>query len=154
MSGGVSRRPTRIAAIAFGVFVFLGISFMLARALTGAGNERALVLDLLRAQARGDAKGVLQLLPQCRELPACASSTSRRVAELHRPGKVEILNFQPSMQLAMSDQIGSARVAWQIERSRKPVVQCVRVHREGPLSGGGTELLSISAPISLEAHCP
>ena len=148
------RRPTRTAAIAFGVFVFLGISFMLARALTGAGNERALVLDVLRAQARGDARAVLELLPECRKLPACVSSTTERVARLKRPGSVEILNFQPSMQLAMSDQVGSARVAWQIERSRSPIVQCVRVRREGPLSGGRTELLAISAPIGREASCP
>ena len=150
----MQRRPARIAAIAFGVFVFLGISFMLARALTATGDERAQVLELLRAQAAGDADEVIRLLPECSKLPACVSSTSARVAKLKRSGEVEILNFQPSVQLALSAQNGSARVAWQIEGSRAPVVQCVHVRREGPLSGGRTELLAISAPVGGEAPCP
>ena len=46
------RRVTLVTAIAFGAFVFLGISFLLARALTGPGVERSQVLDVVRA---GDA---------------------------------------------------------------------------------------------------
>jgi hypothetical protein len=33
------------------------------------------------------------------------------------------------------------------------VVQCVKALREGPLTGGGVELLSISKPIGREASC-
>ena len=35
-----------------------------------------------------------------------------------------------------------------------PVVQCARVQREGPLTGAGAELLSLSDPIPGEADCP
>jgi hypothetical protein len=139
--------------IAFGVFLFLGISLLLARALVGAGNERANVLDVLRAQARGDADAVLRQLPRCARSPTCARVTRERTARLKRPGKVEILNFTPSAQAAFVNQTGTARVAWRTQEKRFPVVQCVVVHREGPLTGGGIELVSLSNPVGLEANC-
>jgi hypothetical protein len=139
--------------IGFLVFVFLGISALLARGLTGAGTERSRVLDLLEAQARGDADAVLAQLPACRAQPACAQVTRDRVAELERPGDVQILTYDPSVQIALTRQTGVGRVAWRAGTSL-PVVQCVRVRRDGPLTGGDVELLSISAPIGGEAHCP
>jgi hypothetical protein len=143
----------RRLGIAFGVFLFLGISFLLARALVGAGNERADVLDVLRAQARGDADAVLERLPKCARSPACTRVTRARTARLRRPGKVEILNYTPSTQAAFVNQTGTARVAWRTQERRFPVVQCVVVRREGPLTGGGVELVSISNPVGLEAGC-
>ena len=143
----------RALAIAFAIFLFLGISALLARGLTGAGSERERVLELLEAQARGDADAVLADLPACRAEPACAQVTRDRVAQLQRPGEVEILTYAPSVRLALTRQIGTGRVAWRAGGSR-PVVQCVRVRRDGPLTGGGVELLSISAPIGGEESCP
>src|SRR3954447_5542505 len=145
------RRP-RTLVIAFFVFVFLGVSFLLARGLTGAGNERSQVLDVLRAQARGDADAVLADLPACRAEPACAQVTRERVAQLRRPGEVEILTYKPSVQVALTRQTGTGRVAWRAGTSL-PVVQCVRVRRDGPLTGGDVELLALSAPIGREASC-
>jgi len=144
-------RP-RTLVIAFFVFVFLGVSFLLARGLTGAGNERSKVLELVRAQARGDAGAVLADLPACRAEPACAQVTRERVAKLRRAGRVQILNYQPSVQVAMTRQTGTGRVAWRAGTSL-PVVQCVRVRRDGPLTGGDVELLAISAPIGRESGC-
>jgi hypothetical protein len=146
------RRVTLITAIAFGTFVFLGISFLLARALTGAGAERSRVLDVVRAEARGDADAVLEQLPACAAEPACARVTRERVAGLKRPGKVEILNYRPSVRVTMTRRSGTGRVAWRAGDSL-PVVQCVKARREGPLTGGGVELLAISKPISLDAGC-
>jgi hypothetical protein len=143
----------RRLAIAFGVFLFLGISFLLARALVGTGNERAVVLDILRAQARGDADAVLKLMPRCADNPTCAHVTRTRTARLRRPGSVEILNYSPSTQAAFTDQTGTARVAWRTQQRRFPVVQCVQVEREGPLTGGGVRVLSLSNPVGLEASC-
>jgi hypothetical protein len=143
----------RRLAIAFGIFVFLGISLLLARSLVGAGNERAAVLDILRAQARGDAAGVLRLMPRCARNRACAEVTRTRTARLRRPGAVEILNFTASTQAAFTDQTGTARVAWRTRDRRFPVVQCLQVEREGPLTGGGVEVLSLSNPVGLEAPC-
>ena len=146
------RRPRNLIVIGFLVFVFLGISALLARGLTGAGNERSRVLELLQAQARGDADAVLADLPACRAEPACAQVTRERTAQLRRPGDVQILNYQPSVQVALTRQTGTGRVAWRAGTST-PVVQCVRVRRDGPLSGGDVELLAISAPIGGEASC-
>jgi len=146
------RRVTLITAIAFGTFVFLGISFLLARALTGSGAERSRVIEVLRAEARGDADAVLARLPACAREPACARVTRERVAGLKRPGEVEILNYRPSVRVTMTRRSGTGRVAWRA-RGSLPVVQCVKVRREGPLTGGGVELLAISKPIGLEAAC-
>lgn len=146
------RRVTLLTVVVFGLFVFLGISFLLARALTGQGAERSRVLEVLRAEARGDAGAVLDRLPACAREPACAQVTRERVAQLERPGKVEILNYRPSVRVTMTRRAGTGRVAWRAGGSL-PVVQCVKVLREGPLTGGGVELLAISKPIGLDASC-
>jgi hypothetical protein len=146
------RRPRNLIVIGFLAFVFVGISLLLARGLTGPGSERSAVLGLLEDQARGDADAVLADLPACGAEPACAQVTRERTARLRRPGGVQILNFQPSVQIALTRQTGTARVAWRAGAAA-PVVQCVRVRRDGPVTGGGVELLSISAPIGLEESC-
>jgi hypothetical protein len=146
---------TRILILAgFGLFVFLGISVMLARALSATGTERARVLELARAQARGDVRAVLARTPACARQPACAAATQAFVARLRRAGEVEILQYRPSVQLPMTRANGTGRVAWRAGASGLPVVQCVRVRRDGPLTGAGVELLSVSAPIGDEASCP
>jgi hypothetical protein len=146
------RRGRTLILIGFAAFLFLGFSALLARALTGAGDERAKVLDLLEAQAAGDAAAVLAEIPACRANPACADVTRTRVAELQRGGRVEILNYQPSVQVALTRRTGLGRVAWRAGSSQ-PVVQCVRVRRDGPLTGSDVELLSISEPIGNDAGC-
>ena len=146
------RSPAFWTVLVFGLFVFLGISFLLARGLTASSTERGRVLELLEAQARGDAGAVLDELPACRAQPACASMSRATTEELRRPGEVEILTYAPSTRLSLTRRTGSARVAWRAGESL-PVVQCVRVRRDGPLTGGGVELLAISAPIGLEAPC-
>ena len=146
------RRTRVIIVLAFAAFLFLGATGLLARALTGAGTERSKVLDLVEAQAAGDAAGALAALPACRAQPACADVVRSRVRELERPGAVEILNSTPSVQVALTRRTGLGRVAWRAGNSL-PVVQCVRVRRDGPLTGAGVELLSISAPIGNEEGC-
>ena len=146
------RRARVIIPVLFGVFVFAGISLLLARGLTGSGTERADVLEVVRAQARGDAGAVLARLPACRREPACAQATRDRVADLRRPGAVQVLTYTPSTRLALTRKTGTGRVAWRAG-SGLPVVQCVRVRREGPLTGGSVELLSLSAPIASDAGC-
>jgi hypothetical protein len=146
------RRVTLITAAAFGTFVFLGISFLLARALTGSGAERSRVIELVRAEARGDADAVLERLPACAAEPACARVTRERVAQLKQAGKVQILQYEPSVRVTMTRRSGTGRVAWRAGTSQ-PVVQCVKARREGPLTGGGVELLAISKPIALDAGC-
>ncbi len=148
------RRTQVLIVVGFGVFVFLGISLMLARALSATGTERSKVQEIAEAQARGDAKAVLQRTPACAKEPACVAATDAFVAKLKRPGDVEILQYRPSVQLPLTDAVGTGRVAWRAGREGFPVVQCVRVRRDGPLSGASVELLSISAPIGRESSCP
>ena len=95
---------------------------------------------------------MLAKLPACRAQPACAQVTRDRVAQLERPGDVQILRYTPSVQIALTRQVGTGRVVWRAGTSR-PVVQCVRVRRDGPLTGADVELLGISAPIGGEESC-
>jgi hypothetical protein len=146
------RRPAVLIVAGFGAFVFLGLSFLLARGLTGSSAERGKVLEVLEAQAAGDADGVLERLPACRAEPACARVTRARVERLERPGDVQILNYEPSARLSLTRRSGTGRVVWRAGEGM-PVVQCVRVRREGPLTGGGMQLLALSDPIGLESPC-
>ncbi|HEX8104952.1 MAG TPA: hypothetical protein VF533_20190 [Solirubrobacteraceae bacterium] len=145
-------RPARLLAIGFAVFAFLAISALLARALTGTGTERAKVIAVVRAEARGDAGAVLARLPLCRAEPACVATVRRRVAGLRRPGDVKILTYSPSVNVALTRQEGTGRVAWRAGDGL-PVVQCVRVRREGPLTGGGVTLVSVGPPLPGERGC-
>jgi hypothetical protein len=147
------RRTRILIAAGFAVFVFAGLSLLLARGLSGAAAERSKVLDVLRDQARGDAAAALKAMPACRAQEACVIATRERVAKLERPGKVEVLTYTPSTQLALTRQVGTGRVAWRAGTSR-PVVQCVRVRRDGPLTGAKVELLSLSDPIDNDGSCP
>ena len=152
MPGRMSRR-TVVTALVFGLFVFIGVAFLLARTLTASGTERGKVLDVLRAQARGDAAAVLEQMPECRAEPACARLVRERAGSLAAPGRVQILQYQPARTgLAFDQQRGVGRVAWRAGTGA-PVVQCVRVLRQGPLSGGGVQVLSVSDPIARDGSC-
>jgi hypothetical protein len=126
---------------------------MLARALAATGTERSRVLEVAQAQARGDADAVLADTPACARQAACVAATKAFVGGLRHGGEVEILQYEPSVQLPLTRVTGTGRVAWRAGTST-PVVQCVRVRRDGPLSGAKVELLAISAPIGNEESCP
>ena len=68
------------------------------------------------------------------------------------PGRVQILTYAPSTRLALTRRAGTGRVAWRAGDGL-PVVQCVRVRRDGPLTGAAVELLSVSAPIASDGSC-
>jgi len=111
------------------------------------------VLRALQAQAAGDADAVLAELEACARVPVCVRVTRRRVAALQRPGEVEIVRYEPSVQIALTRQDGTARVVWRTASRRIPVVQCVRVLREGPVTGSSSELLALTDPIALTGSC-
>ena len=145
-------RTALITALLFGLLFLTGAGFLLARALTGAGTERERVVEVIRAQARGDAKSVLELLPICAAEPVCERVTRARVAKLRRSGRVEVLKYDPSVQAALFNTTGVGRVAWRVGTGL-PIVQCVRVRRKGPLSSERVELVGISDPKDPEASC-
>src|SRR5215207_5707326 len=79
------RRPALLIAAGFGVFVFLGLSFLLARGLTGSSTERGRVLEVLEAQARGDARALLAEHPALADPPH--RDRARRLARGEEPAR-------------------------------------------------------------------
>lgn len=139
--------------IAAGVVLFLGTSLVLARFLTGEGGQRAEVLDLLRAQARGDEAAVLAQLDDC--AAPCREAVRDSVRRTRGPGEVDLVRLDSDVSYSLGATEGWARVVWVRGADGAPVVQCVRVRREGnPLTGRDTALLRITRPLAdNEASC-
>ena len=146
----MSRRTKLL--IATGVVLFLGVSFLLARYLSAENRERDAVYALLRAQARGDARGVLRRLDGCDA--RCRGAVQTNVRRLARPGDVKILAYTSSTAYALGGASGPTRVAWTIVNRQLPVVQCVEVQRTGSvLTGRGITLRRLSVPIDSQGSC-
>lgn len=134
--------------------VFIAITVLLARAFTVEGAERSAIEGLLRAQARGDAKAMVDQINGCRQDPRCQVRAREDAAALKRTGKLAILELNPSAGFSLGSTTGTARVAWRAGDSL-PVVQCVRVRRAGNLIKGlHVELLKISRRINTSSDCP
>ena len=147
------RRPLLVA---LGVLAFLAISFQLARLLTGGSAERAAIVALLQAQARGDAAGVAARLEGCAADPACRREAERLARELRRPGEVDILRLDSGVEARFVSQTGTSRVAWaaDAEKGGRAVVQCVRVRREWSFAAGASiSLLRLGPPIGGTSDC-
>lgn len=145
----------RAPAIAFAVLLFLVISFGVARWLTRENRERDAVLHVLRAQAAGDAPGVLHWVPGCADDPACRSLVESNVRRLRRIGDVKILNYESGTHYALAGATGPVRVAWDIGTRGDTVVQCLQVRRTGlGFLGGSVDITRVSAPIAREGSCP
>jgi len=135
--------------------LFLAISAWLARFLTTDNLEREEDVALIRAEARGDAAGIIGRLEDCRASPSCVATARQNAADprLRRPGEVKILSLTSATANSPSDATGKTRVAWTV-LGQTPVVQCVRVRRTGnALTGVDVKLLSLSRPIPNEADC-
>lgn len=147
-------RRGRIALIAFGLLLFLAISFELARWLSTENRERDDVYRLLTAQARGDLRGMLTRLDGCAERPACRATQAQNARRLRRPGTVKILAYDSKTSYALGHAAGLTRVAWTVIGHGLPVVQCVSVDRGGTaLAGRSITLTGLSAPIGNQATC-
>jgi hypothetical protein len=136
-----------------GVLLFLVISGELARFLSVENSERSDEEALIRAEARGDANGMLRQLSGCSRSASCTASVRANASSLRRSGTVKILSLKSSTAYSLTGATGKTRLAWTVI-GRLPVVQCVEVRRTGSVLGGITvTLLSLSAPISNEADC-
>jgi hypothetical protein len=148
------RRPLIIAGIVLGVIVFLAISAVLARVFSADGAERGAIMSLLTAQARGDARAMIERIDGCQRDPSCRARAARNAAALKHPGSVSIIQLEPSAGFSLTSTLGTARVAWNVGGSL-PIVQCVRVRRAGnAVSGLKIELLAISPRLPGDATCP
>jgi hypothetical protein len=147
------RRPLRILLLALAIVAFLAISLGLTRILSANSSERARIVELLDAQARGDAAGMIARLHGCATDAACRSGAQANAARLRSPGKVLIARLDPSTSFSFGGTRGTARVVWKTP-SRITVVQCIEVDRGGDVLHGLTvELLSLSHPIGHQSSC-
>lgn len=146
-------RPLRILLLALGVVAFLAVSVGLARVLGANSSERARIVALLEAQARGDAAEMISRIEGCVDDPACRASAEANAARLRAPGRVKIARLDPSTSFSLGGTRDVARVVWKTPQ-RTTVVQCVEVRRTGDVLGGlDVELRSLSRPIVRTASC-
>ena len=146
------RRRLPLIIVALGLF--LALSVLVARYLSTETDERTAVISLVSAEARGDARGMLDRLDGCRADPACRAQTQRNAARLRRPGAVKVFAYQSDTAYALGAASGPTRIAWGVVGHGLPVVQCVRVRREGnALTGRRVTLQRLSAPIGRESSC-
>lgn len=133
--------------------VFVALSVLLASYLSTENVERTDVLDLLRAEAAGDADGMIARLSGCSAHPGCVAQARQNAATLRRAGSVKILTLSSQTAYALTSASGTTRVAWTVI-GRLPAVQCVTVSRSGNfLSGLSVTLTGLSRPIPGEADC-
>ena len=147
----MSRRRL-VTLIAFGAIVFVAISFLLARYLSTENRERDAVYALLRDQARGDARAMLERLDGCDA--RCRANVEANARRLKRAGEVKILAYSSSTSYSLGHAEGPTRVAWTIVNRQLPVVQCVQVERTGNVLAGATiNLRRLSVPIDRQGTC-
>jgi hypothetical protein len=147
----VSRRRL-VTLIAFGAIVFVAISFLLARYLSTENRERDAVYALLRDQARGDARAMLERLDGCDA--RCRANVDANARRLKREGEVKILAYSSSTSYSLGHAEGPTRVAWTIVNRQLPVVQCVQIERTGNVLAGATiNLRRLSVPIDRQGTC-
>ena len=145
--------PGRALAIAFAVAAFLVVSFAVARWLTQDNRERSAVTDLLRAQARGDARAMLDRLDGCLSA-VCRGDVRKNAATLQRRA-VRILRYDSGTARSLGDRKGHTRVAWSGGVDENVVVQCVSVERRGlAVFGADIVLSAIGRPIKGDTSCP
>jgi hypothetical protein len=137
--------------VALAAAAFVAASLLLARWLSTDNVERDAVIELLRAQARGDGDRVVAALA-CGDA-ACRATARANARRLRSPGDVQIVRYDSSTARSSGARAGPTRVVW-LSRGRRPTVQCVLVRREGdPLRGISVTLVALSAPIGGEAAC-
>ena len=147
----MSPRARRRLALGATVVLFIAASVVIGRWLAADGSERAKVERLLEAQARGDGAAMAREIRGCDD--GCRADLQALAARLRGPGAVEIVRYDSGTSHALGSETKPTRVVWR-RGDGLPTVQCVGVQREGTvLTGPRVTLLTLSAPIGLEAPC-
>ncbi|MEA2131395.1 MAG: hypothetical protein QOJ85_4286 [Solirubrobacteraceae bacterium] len=142
----------RLIIIVVSVVAFLAISVVVARWLSADTDERGQVVELLRAQSRGDAAAMLRGLEDCRD-PACVATVRSDARRLRGHGELKIALYQSGTAHALRARTKPTRVVW-FTPGRLTTVQCVLVRRTGNVFAGvSVSLLRLSAPIGRESGC-
>jgi hypothetical protein len=145
----------RAVIIAGAVVALLAASFFVARWINNDTAERARVVDLLRAQMRGDAADMLRRLDACTD-PACVAVVTANANKLRRDAELKVALYQSQTAHALRSRTKFTRVVWfPAGREAETTVQCVLVRRQGNVFAGMTvSLLRVTAPIERESSCP
>lgn len=146
----------RALLIAIVVVAFLAVSAGVARYLNNDTVERAQVVELLRAQVRGDAPAMLRRLQGCDD-PACVATVRANATRLRHSGEVKIALYQSQTAHALRSRTNYTRVVWfPAGEEAQTTVQCVLVRRDGNAIAGMTvSLLRITAAFrDRESSCP
>ncbi len=149
-----TRTRLKLALLVTAVVVVLG-GIVLARFLSVENTERDADLALIEAQARGDARSMIDQISGCRASSACVASVKANVADprLRRRGAVKILALSSPTAYSLAGAMGKTRLAWTVIGTL-PVVQCVDVRRTGNvLTGIHVHLIGLSAPIAGNGKC-
>jgi len=148
------RRPARIFLLVLGLLGFLAISLGLARVLSVNSAEQSAILDLLQAQARGDASEMVRQIDGCAQRQSCVADARATASRLRASGKVVLVRLDASTSFSPAGHDGVARVVWKTP-TRTTIVQCVDVHRGGDVFSGLTvDLRALSRPIGHQSACP
>ena len=141
--------------IIVGVLVLVAASFVVARWINNDTVERARVVELLRAQLRGDAAEMLRRLDDCDD-PACAAVVRANARRLRRDAELRVALYQSQTAHALRSRTKFTRVVWfPAGREAQTTVQCVLVRRAGNVFAGmSVSLLRVTAPIGRESSCP
>jgi hypothetical protein len=140
------RRPLVLVPL---IALFVVVALGLARVLTQENDERDHLEQLVTREARGDADGVLALLRACD--PACAAKVRAFVPRVSGAGAADpkIVRLDSDTAYSLGTSEGWSRVVWVRTPESRPVVQCVRVRREGgPFAGRTITLLRVTAPLA------
>lgn len=130
------------------------MTLLVTQLLSAQSKERSVVVDLLRAEARGDAPALVAGIDGCRARPGCVAAARRHASRLRRAGKVEVVRFDQPSRYALSSRTATMRVVWRAG-NELPVVQCARVRRQGSIVGGfDVTVLTLGDPIGRESVCP
>jgi hypothetical protein len=145
-------RVKRALLIGIAVIALLAISAVVARWLNTDTAERGQVVELLRAQAKGDAAKMRHLV-DCADA-ACEQLIERNARTLRGKGELKIVLYQSQTAHALKSRTKPTRVVW-FTPGRLTTVQCVLVRRTGNVfAGTSVTLLRLSAPIDRESSCP
>ncbi len=145
-------RVKRPLLIATAVIAVLAISAVVARWINNDTVERGKVVDLLRAQARGDVAKMRSLV-DCPD-EACERLLAANAGKLRGRGELKVALYQSQTAHALRSRTKPTRVVW-FTPGRLTTVQCVLVRRSGNVfAGTSVTLLRLSAPIRRESSCP
>ena len=145
------KRPLIIVGV---LVLVVAASFVVGRWINNDTVERGRVVELLRAQLRGDAAEMLRRLEDCD--PACVAVVRANARRLRRDAELRVALYQSQTAHALRSRTKFTRVVWfPAGREAETTVQCVLVRREGNVCAGMTvSRLRVTAPIGRESSCP